>query len=153
MNEGQKITKGFTLPEVLIVVGILAILAFIAIVAIDPVARFRDARDSRRLTDIQSMTGAVHQYIIDHKGELPPGIDAREKHIGTNTTGCTLKTNLCNIELGEDCIDLTTVIGPYMHEVPMDPETGSAALTHYSVRLGNDNEIIIRSCDLTEKTP
>lgn len=150
-NFSSRRIGGFTLPEVLVVVGILAILAFIAIVAIDPAKRFREARDSRRVTDVQSMIGAVQQYIIDHKGELPQGLDSYEKQIGTGKTGCILKTNNCVIEHDEDCVDLTGVLNPYLHGVPTDPENGTPEYTHYSLRLGSNNEIIIRSCDLSEK--
>lgn len=142
---------GFTLPEVLVVVGILSILAVIAIIAIDPVHRFEDARNSRRLSDIQAITGAVHQYTIDRKGILPEGLDIKEKHIGTASSGCALATEQCSIAGDGDCIDLTPVLGPYLHGVPSDPSTATDTLTHYSIRLGDNNAVVVKACDLTEK--
>lgn len=143
--------RGFTLPEILVTVGILSILAVIAIIAIDPVHRFEDARNSRRLSDIQTVTGALHQYTIDHRGILPEGLDQHERQIGTGKTGCALQTSECTIPGDTDCIDLTTVLDPYLHGVPIDPSNGNEVLTHYSVHLGTNNAIVVRACDLSEK--
>lgn len=150
-NLFNKSLGGFTLPEVLVVVGILSILAVIAIIAIDPVQRFEEARNSRRLSDIQSITGAVHQYTIDHKGVLPKGLDTTEKQIGTATSGCSLQTNQCAVKGDGDCIDLTEVLDPYLHGVPSDPDTATDTLTHYSIKLGENNAVVVKACDFSEK--
>lgn len=142
------VQRGFTLPEVLVVVGILSILAVIAIIAIDPVSRFEDARNSRRLSDVQAIAGALHQYTIDHKGVLPKGLDARERQIGTVTSGCTIMTDECSVQEAA-CLDLTGAITPYLHGVPSDPSNGTQEFTRYSVRIGENNAIVVRACDLT----
>ncbi len=151
MKQGlqEKAKRGFTLPEVLVVVGILSILAVIAIIAIDPVSRFEDARNSRRLSDIQAIAGALHQYTIDHKGVLPKGLDAREKQIGIASSGCALVTDNCSVQ-EEACLDLTAVITPYLHGVPSDPNRGTREFARYSVRIGENNAIVVRACDLTK---
>ena len=51
----MKNTKGFTLIELLLVIGIIAVLAIVVFVSLDPVKRFSDARDARRVSDLQSM--------------------------------------------------------------------------------------------------
>lgn len=140
--------RGFTLPEILVTVGILAMLAVIVIIAIDPVRRFEDARDSRRLSDTQAIAGAIHQYTIDHKGMLPPGLDKRERQIGSATNGCELKTTHCVIEQTTDCVHLAQALKPYLDPVPNDPSLGSPTLTHYSVRIGDNNAVIVRACGL-----
>lgn len=143
-------SKAFTLPEVLIVIGILAILAVIVIVAVDPVARFENARNARRLSDIQAITSALHQYVIDHRGVFPTGLDTTERQIGTASSGCTLVTSHCSVQGDRDCLDLMGALDPYLHGVPSDPRTGDEALTHYSVRIGRDNALLVEACDLSE---
>lgn len=143
-------SKAFTLPEVLIVIGILAILAVIVILAVDPVARFENARDSRRLSDVQAITSALHQYVIDHKGVFPAGLDTTERQIGTATADCAVTTPHCSVKGAQDCLDLTSALQPYLHGVPSDPKTGDEAHTRYSVRVGSDNALLVEACDLSE---
>jgi type IV pilus assembly protein PilA len=147
------VTQGFTLLEILIAVGIIAILATIIVITLDPAERFRNARESRRLSDIQTVSSAIHQYIVDKRGEFPPGIDERERQLGTNTTGCEIDTAVCHVKGSGDCADLSASLKPYLASIPEDPESGSAALTHYTIeREQGGNRIIVRSCDSTENS-
>jgi len=57
--------KSFTLIELVIVIGILAILAVVVIVAINPVEFLRQARDSNRLSDLQTINKALGLYESD----------------------------------------------------------------------------------------
>ena len=47
----MRMKKGFTLVELLIVIGIVAILATIVVLVINPVELLKESRDSRRLSD------------------------------------------------------------------------------------------------------
>lgn len=149
MNQEHKNQKAFTLLEILLVIGIIAVLATVVIVSLDPAMRFRDARDSRRLSDIQSVLSAVHQYIVDNKGALPPGIDTTEREIGTDGSGCSLSTSICG---ATDCIDLSTPLARYLKMMPYDPANGSDAHTHYSVQADSNNIITVRACDSEDAT-
>ena len=51
--------KSFTLVELMIVIAVLAILSAIVIFTLNPSELFRKTRDSRRLTDIQSLYKAI----------------------------------------------------------------------------------------------
>src|SRR3990167_4508532 len=64
-------SKGFTLIELLVVIAIIATLAVVVFVALDPARRFREARDSTRWTDVNSILTAFHSYIVDNNGALP----------------------------------------------------------------------------------
>ncbi len=146
MNKNQ---KGFTLVEILLVIGIIAVLATVVVVALDPVTRFNDARNSRRLADIQSILTAVQQYIVDHKGELPPGVDTTEKQISNQGSGCGISGN-CDVSNEGFCVDLSGELERYLKSIPFDPATGTVEYTHYSIQADGNNIITVKSCDSTD---
>jgi prepilin-type N-terminal cleavage/methylation domain-containing protein len=57
--------KGFTLLELLIVIGILAVLATVAILVINPAELLRRSRDSARLSDLSTIKSAIGLYLTD----------------------------------------------------------------------------------------
>jgi type IV pilus assembly protein PilA len=60
--------SGFTLLEVLMVIGILAILAGVVLVAINPSRQFKIARDSQRTANVSAILNAIGQNMTDHGG-------------------------------------------------------------------------------------
>ncbi|MFA6294996.1 MAG: prepilin-type N-terminal cleavage/methylation domain-containing protein [Candidatus Paceibacterota bacterium] len=60
--------KGFTLIEVLVVIGIIAVLAAVVLVAVNPTRQFKLARDSQRVSNVNSILNAVHQNMAEHRG-------------------------------------------------------------------------------------
>lgn len=147
MNQHSHQTqKGFTLIELLLVIGIIAVLAVVVFVALDPAKRFADARDARRISDINSILSAVSQYVIDNKGTIPSGIETTEKQIGTGTGGCEVYGQYCNVN-ASSCADLSTDLAKYLKTLPYDPSTGSDATTHYAIKLDANNIVTVTSCD------
>lgn len=73
--------KGFTLIEILLVVGAIAILAGIVILAINPTKQLADTRDAERRSDIRTILDALYQYSIDHTGDFPVTIPTEETPI------------------------------------------------------------------------
>src|SRR3972149_586779 len=59
---------GFTLIEILVVIGIIAILAVIVLIAINPARQFAQARDTQRTSNVNAILNAVGQYLADNKG-------------------------------------------------------------------------------------
>lgn len=57
--------KGFTLLELLIVIGILAILSTILIIVINPAEMLRKARDSQRISDLNTIKTALSFYLVE----------------------------------------------------------------------------------------
>lgn len=141
---------GFTLIEILLVIGIIAVLATVVIVALDPAKRFADARNARRLSDIQSVLAATQQYIIDNKGILPTGVDTTERQIGTAGSGCEVSGNYCDVS-ASSCVDLSADLAKYLKSLPFDPSTGAAETTHYSIQADSNNIITVTACDSTEQ--
>ena len=64
------INKGFTLIEVLVVIGIIAVLAAVVLVAVNPARQFKLARDSQRVSNVNAILNAIGQNISEHKGTL-----------------------------------------------------------------------------------
>lgn len=57
--------KGFTLVELLIVIGILAILTAAVVIVLNPAELLKQARDSQRLSDLDAMKNAIALYLAD----------------------------------------------------------------------------------------
>ena len=69
----MKTKKGFTLLELLIVIGILAILSTTIIIVINPAQLLKRARDSQRISDLNTMKTAIAYYITEETGTLNIG--------------------------------------------------------------------------------
>ena len=145
--------KGFTLIELLVVISIIATLTVIVFVALNPGGRLQQARDARRTSDVDSILTAIHQYIIDNQSTVPSGITTAEKQIGTSvsTTACANTNGGCNS--GGSCVDLASDLSKYLASMPIDPKTGTSALTGYSVVKDANGIVTVRACGAEVNTP
>lgn len=66
----RRIKDGFTLIEILVVIGIIAILAAVVLVAVNPSRMFKMARDSQRTSNVNAILNAIGQNIAEHKGKF-----------------------------------------------------------------------------------
>lgn len=112
-----KRSGGFTLIELVVVMGVLTILLAIVLVAINPQRQFQQANDTQRRSDVNAILNAIHQYAADNKGSLPVGVDATEKTIcsngGTVTSCPATGINLCTALVGTN--------KTYIADLPRDP--------------------------------
>lgn len=106
--------SGFTLIEILVVIGILAVLFAIALVAINPARQFSQANDTKRRSDVNALLNAVHQYAADNKGALPTAITTTVATIG-NGTG---EADIC-----------ASLVTRYLAALPRDPLTTGGDVT------------------------
>ncbi len=86
----QKKSSGFTLIEILIVIGIIALISGVALVAINPARQFANARNTQRSVNVAEILKSLDQYAASSFTGYPPGIDNYWRVIGTATTGCSL---------------------------------------------------------------
>jgi prepilin-type N-terminal cleavage/methylation domain-containing protein len=57
--------KGFTLLELLIVIAIIAVLAVLLIIVLDPSETLKRARDSQRVSDLNTIKSAIGLYLTE----------------------------------------------------------------------------------------
>ncbi len=117
LNKNLNTKAGFTLIEVLIVIGILAILAGIVLVAINPGRQFAQARDTQRASAVHAILNAIGQNMAENRGtldcenvEIPEG-EEQAKEISSDS------------ESGVDLYDC--LVPNYLAELPVDPEEGA----------------------------
>ena len=104
----SKSRLGFTLIEILLVIGILAILFAITLVAINPARQFAQANNTKRQSDVNAILNAINQYMADNKGVAPAAITLSVQNIAN--TGA----------------DLCAVLSPqYFADLPADPKTAT----------------------------
>jgi prepilin-type N-terminal cleavage/methylation domain-containing protein len=71
LNSQLTSPKGFTLVELLIVIGVLGVLATGLLIAINPAQQLAKARDADRIAAVKQMSTAINRYMVT-QGRPPP---------------------------------------------------------------------------------
>ena len=116
--------RGFTLIEILVVIGIIALLATIVIVAINPARQFAQARNTQRTSNVNTILNGIGQRIADNKGVFSGAVGLQ------NCPALTVGT-VYNITstAGATNIDISCLTPTYIPAFPFDP---SAAGAHWT---------------------
>lgn len=146
--------KGFTLIELLIVIGVVGILAALAFVALNPLARFQDARNAQRWTNISAIMSAIKLHQVDNGGAYIDAISdltaGRNLQIGYNQEMCVNPCLNPTITIYEGpCVDLRGLVtGGYLAELPVDPNCTGATeeITRYYLSKNSTGTITVGSC-------
>jgi prepilin-type N-terminal cleavage/methylation domain-containing protein len=134
--------KGFTLLELLLVIGMVAILSGIVILALNPGRSLAKTRDLQRTVGISEINKALAQYYIDH-GSYPPTLSLNIKSICNTGASATSTGFGCN----EDTVDLSMLVPVYLPAIPVDP-TGVG----YQAGISSSRHIMLVA-NLTEVSP
>lgn len=97
--------KGFTLIEMVVVIGILSILAVGVLMVLNPVAQFQKANDARRKSDLAQIQRALETYYEDN-GQYP------------------LSSNFLIDDKSQGVIQWGASWQPYINILPKDPVAG-----------------------------
>ena len=117
--------KGFTLIEILVVIGIIAILAAIVIVAINPAKQFAQARNTTREANVNAILNAIGQRVADNRGIFAGTFGAY--------TCPTIAPGPLDIGTNSGLTDLSCLTPTYIPTgIPVDPTGGTAADTLYT---------------------
>ncbi|MFQ5452202.1 MAG: type II secretion system protein [Candidatus Paceibacterota bacterium] len=111
--------QGFTLIEILIVIGLIAILAVVALLAINPAQAQKRTRDIQRMKDLSTIEGVLSQWIADGNG--PTTGKCLDPIVGgtCNSSASTGTSESCSSNfLQED-------LCKYANSIPVDPLNGN----------------------------
>jgi uncharacterized protein (TIGR02145 family)/prepilin-type N-terminal cleavage/methylation domain-containing protein len=133
-----KLKRGFTLLEILLVVGIISILAGIVIIAINPSKQLATVRNSQRKSNIKQIESAITQYYIDNSS-YPSLITFTDTTICNTGASSTASAGYCT-----GGIDLYALVPTYLTAMPTDPQTTAGATsTGYYIKKDKNNKVTL----------
>ncbi|MDP2692981.1 MAG: type II secretion system protein [bacterium] len=121
MRQSKRIfsNHGFTLIELLVVIAIIGLLSTLGVVSLNTARQ--KARDTQRITNVNTISKAIALYQSDHEG-IPPGEEGVEYVNGNDKW-------------------IPGLSPTYMSVVPSDPIDNGAYKFHYA-RNGNNYEVL-----------
>jgi type IV pilus assembly protein PilA len=147
-----KISRGFTLVELLIVIAILAVLATATVVVLNPAELLAQARDTQRVTDMDTLKTALALYVasvvapdLDSAGNTLCAVVGTKGSVsaavapttGTFTVAANLNAGLRNVTgTGWVLVDFTSIPGGSpISTLPVDPTNTGDLMYRYACSL------------------
>ena len=148
--------RGFTLIELLIVIGILAILAVAVVLILNPAQLLAQARDSQRMSDLNSVKSAISLYLVTYTS---PTVTAGPTFTASSSpticpfsscVGATLTTSTAVDGTGWVKVNLNnTTGGSALGALPMDPTNSTTYQYGYQ---GEDTNKTFKLVGVLEST-
>ncbi len=121
--------RGFSLVELLIIIGIITILTGFILVLFNPVESAKRNRDTRRIIDLQILSQAVEDYYQDNSLTYP---DLGAKTIVRKSNVLpSLNSGPVMLKDGNGWIDES--FGDRLEKLPVDPVNTNCNLYRYAV--------------------
>ncbi len=145
---------GFTLIELLVVIAVIAILAAVVFVALNPLARFQDARNAQRWSDVNAIISAIKLYQVDNDGAYIEALDDDNLaadlafQIGAGSS-CADSSSCAGVTLQSNCVDISELYDDgYLPAIPIDPNASGATedeTRYYLIKHGSGT-ITVGAC-------
>jgi type IV pilus assembly protein PilA len=120
---------GFTLIELVIVMGIVAVLVAIVLVALNPSRQFKQANNTKRQSDVAAILNAVQQYAVANRGTYPGGLSTT-----VQTVEKSGGIDLCSL-----------LVTTYIAALPVDPLTNNGTAVTNCTTAYNTNYTIVKN--------
>ena len=111
--------RGFTLIEILVVIGMLAILTTVVLVAVNPLRQFAQARNSQRQANVATILNAVGNHIANNGGLFENANSQCPDTLPSTPAFIANESDVTPLYDLRDCI-----VPNYLPELPYDPQTG-----------------------------
>lgn len=108
----RPLTQGFTLMELILIIGLIALLLIGLLALLNPGQKIKQAHDTKRKTELQQLSKSFEEYYNDNE-EYPTSVQICYNEEVVNGDSCSC--HICGKETGSPSFS------PYLTALPCDP--------------------------------